>query len=158
MLNRVVLMGRLTADPELRTTGSGRSVSGFSLACDRSFVRQGAERETDFFDIVVWGTTAEFVCKYFTKGQQVAVSGRLQSRRWRDKDDRPRVSIEVVADEVFFAEGRRQSSNSGDFAPPRGERALASDPAPRFNDQPDPLPDNDDDFSDFSGNEDDLPF
>jgi single-strand DNA-binding protein len=155
MLNRVVLMGRLTADPELRSTNTGRSVSGFSLACDRNFVRQGGERETDFFDIVVWGATAEFVCKYFSKGQLVAVSGRLQSRKWRDRDDRPRVSIEVVADEVHFAEPKRQSSGSGysrgDFSRP--------EPAPKFNDDPDPLPDdNQDDFSDFGGNEDDLPF
>jgi len=151
MLNRAVLMGRLTADPELRTTTGGRSVISFTLACDRNFARQGAERETDFIDIVAWGTTAEFVSKYFRKGQLVAVSGRIQTRRWKDRDDKTRVSVEIVADEVHFAEAKRTQTN--EFSRPG-----APSPAPRFNDAPEPAPDDDDDFNEFGGNEDDLPF
>jgi single-strand DNA-binding protein len=142
-------MGRLTADPELRTTTGGRSVVSFTLACDRSFARQGAERETDFIDIVVWGPTAEFVSKYFHKGQLVAVSGRIQTRRWKDRDDRNRVSVEVVADEVHFAEAKRPQSGN-EFSRPEA--------APRFNDAPESADDHDDDFNEFGGNEDDLPF
>lgn len=148
MLNRAVLMGRLTADPELRTTTGGRSVTSFTLACDRNFAKQGAERETDFIDIVSWGPTAEFVSKYFRKGQLVAVSGRIQTRKWKDRDDKNRVSVEIIADEVNFAEPKRTQSN--EFSRPEA--------SPRFNDAPEAPLDKDDDFNEFSGNEDDLPF
>ena len=84
MLNHIVLMGRLTRDPELRRTGSGIAVASFTLAVDRDFTAQGAERETDFVDIVAWRNTAEFVSKYFTKGRMAVVSGRLQIRNWQD--------------------------------------------------------------------------
>ena len=86
MLNHIVLMGRLTRDPELRRTGSGIAVASFTLAVDRDFTAQGAERETDFVDIVTWRNTAEFVSKYFTKGRMAVVSGRLQIRNWTDKE------------------------------------------------------------------------
>ena len=108
MLNHIVLMGRLTRDPELRRTGSGIPVASFSLAVDRDFGsnRETGEKETDFIDIVAWRSTAEFVSKYFTKGRMAVVSGRLQIRSWQDKDGNKRRSAEVVADNVFFAESK----------------------------------------------------
>jgi len=114
MLNHIVLMGRLTRDPELRRTGSGVAVATFSLACDRDFGgRDGAEKETDFIDIVTWRNTAEFVSKYFTKGRMAVVSGRLQIRNWNDKDGNKRRSAEVVADNVYFGDSRRDGAEGG---------------------------------------------
>ena len=121
MLNHIVLMGRLTRDPELRRTGSGLAVASFSLAVDRDFGnRETGERETDFIDIVAWRNTAEFVSKYFTKGRMAVVSGRLQIRNWTDKEGNKRRSAEVVADNVYFGDSRRdnQSSDNGFSAPP----------------------------------------
>lgn len=109
MLNKVILMGRLTRDPELRHTQTNTPVVSFSLAVDRGFVRQGEERQADFIDIVAWRSTAEFVSRYFKKGQLVAVTGRLQSRKWQDNQGNNRISFEVIANEVFFAEGKRGS-------------------------------------------------
>jgi single-strand DNA-binding protein len=111
MLNKIILMGRLTREPELRTTQSGVSVATFTLAVERDFQR-GEERQTDFIDIVAWRGTADFVHKYFRKGQLVAVTGRLQSRKWEDKEGNKRVSFEVVTEEVHFAE-RKQDSYGG---------------------------------------------
>mgnify|MGYP000507962026 CR=1 FL=1 len=96
MLNHIVLMGRLTRDPELRRTGSGVAVASFTLAVDRDFAAQGAEKETDFVDIVAWRNTAEFVSRYFTKGRMAVVTGRLQIRNWTDKEGNKRRSAEVV--------------------------------------------------------------
>ena len=109
MLNHIVLMGRLTGDPELRRTGSGIPVASFSLAVDRDFGsnRETGEKETDFIDIVAWRSTAEFVSKYFTKGRMAVVSGRLQIRSWQDKDGNKRRSAEVVADNVYFGDSKR---------------------------------------------------
>jgi single-strand DNA-binding protein len=120
MLNKIILMGRLTREPELRTTQSGVSVSTFTLAVERDFQR-GEERQTDFIDIVAWRGTAEFVHKYFRKGQLVAVTGRLQSRKWEDKEGNKRVSFEVVAEEVHFAERKQDSAAYGGqpSAPPQ---------------------------------------
>ena len=121
MLNHIVLMGRLTRDPELRRTGSGLAVASFSLAVDRDFGnRETGERETDFIDIVAWRNTAEFVSKYFTKGRMAVVSGRLQIRNWTDKEGNKRRSAEVVADNVYFGDSRRdnQSGDNGFSAPP----------------------------------------
>lgn len=111
MLNHIVLMGRLTRDPELRRTGSGVAVASFSIAVDRDFAAQGAERETDFVDIVAWRNTAEFVSKYFTKGRMAVVSGRLQIRNWQDKDGNKRRSAEVVADNIYFGDSKRDGSD-----------------------------------------------
>ena len=102
MLNRVVIMGRLVADPELRYTPSNVPVCTLRVAVDRKFVRQGEERETDFFDVVTWRQTAEFVAKYFTKGRMIAVDGHLQTRKWKDKMDQNRISVDIVADDVSF--------------------------------------------------------
>ena len=109
MLNSIALMGRLTRDPELRHTQSGVAVASFSLAVDRDFKSQDGERETDFIDIVAWRSTAEFVSKYFVKGQMAVVNGRLQMRDWTDKDGNKRRSAEVVADNVYFGESKRES-------------------------------------------------
>lgn len=113
MLNRIVLMGRLTRDPELRRTGSGTAVSSFSIAVDRDFKGQGGEKETDFIDIVAWRNTAEFVSKYFTKGRMAVVEGRLQIRDWKDKEGNNRRSAEVVADNVYFGDSKRDGDAVG---------------------------------------------
>ena len=118
MLNHIVLMGRLTRDPELRRTGSGVAVATFSLAVDRDFgSNANGEKETDFIDIVVWRNTAEFVSKYFTKGRMAVVSGRLQIRNWTDKEGNKRRSAEVVADNVYFGDSKRDGNADGGFAP-----------------------------------------
>ena len=113
MLNKAILMGRLTADPELRHTQSNIPVTSFTLAVDRTF---GKEKQTDFLDIVAWRNTAEFVAKWFSKGMLVAVSGRMQTRTWEDKQGNKRKTTEVVADEVFFAEGKRGQEEEGSGA------------------------------------------
>ena len=110
MLNHIVLMGRLTRDPELRQTQSGVSVASFTLAVDRDFQsRDGGEKQTDFIDIVAWRNTAEFVSKYFSKGKMAVVSGRLQIRDWTDREGGKRRSAEVVADNVYFGESKSGS-------------------------------------------------
>lgn len=111
MLNRVILMGRLVSDPELKTTGTGISVTSFRIAVDRSYVKSGEERKADFFDIVCWRNTAEFVCRYFGKGSLIAVEGQLQSRTYQAKDGTNRYVVEVVADNVSFTGERRDNSN-----------------------------------------------
>ena len=108
MLNKVVLMGRLTADPELKHTPSNVAVCTFSLAVNRRFNRN----ETDFIDVVTWRQQAEFVSKYFAKGQQMALVGALQTRTWEDKNGNKRKSVEVVVDEVHFADSKRTSGNN----------------------------------------------
>ena len=119
MLNKIVLMGRLTRDPELRRTQSGTAVASFTLAVDRDYKPQDGERETDFIDIVAWRGTGEFVSKYFTKGRMAVVEGRLQVRDWTDKDGAKRRSTEVVADNVYFGDSKRPES--GTPAEPSGE-------------------------------------
>ena len=121
MLNHIVLMGRLTRDPELRYTQSQIPVASFRLAVDRDFGgRDGGERQTDFIDIVAWRSTAEFVSKYFTKGSMAAVSGRLQIREWTDREGGKRTTAEVVADNVYFGESKRR--DGGDSADAKGNR------------------------------------
>ena len=104
-------MGRLTRDPELRRTGSGTAVTSFSLACDRDFKSRSGDKETDFIEVVAWKNTAEFVSKYFGKGRMAVVDGRLRIRDWTDKDGNKRVTAEVVADNVYFADSKRSESN-----------------------------------------------
>ena len=119
MLNRIVLMGRLTKKPELRRTQSGVAVTSFSLAVERDYKDAEGNRETDFIDVVAWRSTAEFVNKYFTKGRMAVVEGRLQIRDWTDKDGGRRRSAEVVADSVYFGDSKRTVSDSD--TPPSGE-------------------------------------
>lgn len=113
MLNRIVLMGRLTRDPELRRTGSGTAVASFTIAVDRDFKGQGGEKETDFIDIVAWRSSAEFVSKYFSKGRMAVVEGRLQIRDWTDKEGSKRRSAEVVADNVYFGDSKKDGNATG---------------------------------------------
>lgn len=144
MLNKIFVMGRLTHDPELRRTGSGTPVCSFSIACDRDFKSQSGEKETDFFDVVAWRTTGEFVSKYFTKGRMVVVEGRLQFREWQDKEGNKRRSAEINADNVYF----------GDSRPAQAEGASGIGEADAFKDFP-PL----DDFSPIEGSSGkELPF
>jgi single-strand DNA-binding protein len=114
MLNTITIMGRLTRDPELRRTSSGVAVASFTLACERDFAAQGETRETDFIDIVAWRYTAEFVDKYFSKGQMAVVSGRLQIRNWEDKEGNKRRSAEILADHVYFGEAKRDKTTQGE--------------------------------------------
>ena len=120
MLNKIFIMGRLTRDPELRRTQSGTPVTSFSLAVDRDYKSQSGEKETDFIDVVAWRATAEFVAKYFTKGRMAVVEGRLQIRDWQDRDGNKRRSAEVVADNVYFGDSRRDSAPAGGYAAPVG--------------------------------------
>ncbi len=119
MLNKIFIMGRLTRDPELRRTQSGTAVTSFSLAVDRDFKSQSGEKETDFIDVVAWRSTAEFVAKYFSKGRMAVVEGRLQIRDWKDKDGNNRRSAEVIADNIYFGDSKRDGAG-GDFAPSYG--------------------------------------
>ena len=116
MLNHIVIMGRLTRDPELRRTGSGIAVASFTVAVDRDFGgRDGGEKETDFIDCVAWRQTGEFVSKYFTKGRMIVVSGRLQIRSWTDKDGNKRRTAEVVADNCYFGDSKRDGDGGSAF-------------------------------------------
>lgn len=125
MLNHIVIMGRMVRDPELRSTQSGTSVCSFTLACDRDFKsKDGGEKETDFIDCVAWRSTAEFVSKYFTKGRMIALDGRLQAQNWTDRDGNKRVSTEIVAENAYFADSKRdESTASEDKARGRGRKA-----------------------------------
>ena len=120
MLNKIIIMGRLTRDPELRRTASSTAVAGFTLAVDRDFKSQNGEKSTDFIDVVAWRNTAEFVAKYFTKGRMAVVEGRLQIRDWKDKDGNNRRSAEVVAENVYFGDSKRDGAPAGDYAAPMG--------------------------------------
>ena len=112
MLNRIIVMGRMTRDPELRRTNSGTAVASFSLAVDRDFKSQSGEKETDFIDVVAWRNTAEFVSKYFSKGRMAVVEGRLQLRDWTDKDGNKRRTAEIVADSVYFGDSKRDGGDA----------------------------------------------
>ena len=126
MLNHIVLMGRLTRDPELRRTGSGTAVASFTVAVDRDFApKDGGEKETDFIDCVAWRQTGEFVSKYFTKGRMAVVSGRLQIRNWTDNEGNKRRSAEVIADQVYFGDSKKDDyGNSYSPAPAYTEPAV----------------------------------
>ena len=138
MLNHIIIMGRLTRDPELRRTGSGVAVTSFTVAVDRDFgSRDGGERETDFIDCVAWRQTGEFVSKYFTKGRMAVVSGRLQIRSWTDKDGNKRRTAEVIADNVYFGDSnKREGEGPSAYAAPApsfgGYAAPAAAPASDF--------------------------
>lgn len=131
MLNHIVIMGRLTRDPELKTTNSGIPVVSFSIAVDRDFAdKESGERGVDFIDVTAWRHTAEFVSRYFTKGRMAVVSGRLQTRNWTDKDGNKRKAVEIVAENVYFGDSKRNDSETSvpsapavpsDFATIEGE-------------------------------------
>ncbi|OPZ92167.1 MAG: Single-stranded DNA-binding protein ssb [Firmicutes bacterium ADurb.Bin419] len=117
-MNKAILMGRLTKDPELRYTNNNLAVCSFTLAVDRGFAKQGEERQADFIPIVAWDKQAEFCSKYFVKGQQVAVVGRIQVRSWDDNEGKKRYTTEVVASETYFADSKR----SDGAAKPQGQQ------------------------------------
>ena len=144
-MNNICLLGRLTADPELRHTPSQVAVTSFTVAVDRSYTPKGQERQADFIPVVAWRQTAEFVCRYFRKGQRIALQGSLQSRSYTDKDGNKRTAYEVVADNVFFAE-----SKNGGTAPV----APTVDYSDRVPQSAPPA----DDFEVIPDNDDDLPF
>ena len=149
MLNKIILMGRLTRDPELRHTQSGVAVASFSLAVDRDFKdKSTGEKSTDFIDVVAWRQTGEFVSRYFTKGRMAVVEGRLQIRDWTDKEGNKRRSAEVVADNVYFGDSKRDGE-SGGYQGGYGRPA-----APDYG-MPSPA---DDQFSDLADDDGELPF
>ena len=115
MLNHIVVMGRLTRDPELRKTAAGVSVTSFTVAVDRDFSQDG-QKETDFIDVVAWRSTAEFAAKYFTKGRMAVVSGRLQIRNWEDKEGNKRRTAEILAENIYFGDSKKDGSgNTGNY-------------------------------------------
>ena len=135
MLNHIVIMGRLTRDPELRRTGSGIAVASFSVAVDRDFGKnENGEKETDFIDCVAWRQAGEFVQKYFTKGSMIVVKGRMQIRSWTDKDGNKRRTAEIVADNCYFGEAKKaeQSPQSGYTGFVKNDYAQPSAPAQNF--------------------------
>ena len=116
MLNHIVVMGRLTRDPELRKTAAGVSVTSFSVAVDRDFSQDG-QKETDFLDVVAWRNTAEFAAKYFTKGRMAVVSGRLQIRNWEDKEGNKRRTAEILAENIYFGDSKKEDDGGSASAP-----------------------------------------
>ena len=158
MLNVAVIMGRLAADPELRHTPNGVAVTSFTLAVDRSYARAGTERQTDWIDVVAWRQTAEFVCKYFTKGQLMAVTGSIQTRNYEDRNGNKRKAVEIQATEVNFASSKREGGSMGgdaSYSQPRAsapaQPAAFSEPAPAYSSG------SSEDFEEILG-DDDLPF
>ena len=132
MLNRIIIMGRLARDPELRHTQAGVAVASFRLAVDRDFKDKATgERATDWIDVVAWRQTGEFVSRYFTKGRMAVVEGRLQMRDWTDKDGNKRTSAEVVADNVYFGDSKRDGEGGGSFSSGYRQDGGYSQPAPR---------------------------
>lgn len=151
MLNIVAIMGRLVADPELRTTQNGTNVCSFRIACDRNYTASGQERQADFIDVVAWRQSAEFISKYFQKGSMIAIDGSLQSRQYQDKNGNNRTAVEVLANHISFAGNTKkpdkQPVDDGGEAPPKGYR----EPAPAYSQG------SADDFAVIDDN-DDLPF
>jgi len=151
MLNRIIVMGRLTRDPELRHTQTGTPVASFSLAVDRDFKdKQSGERATDFIDVVAWRATAEFISRYFTKGRMAVVEGRLQMRDWTDKEGNKRRSAEVIAENVYFGDSKRDNESAGAYSapPPIGGAPYSAPPVDNTADQ----------FAVLSNDEEELPF
>ena len=128
-MNKVILMGRLTKEPEVRYTQTSNTlVASFTLAVNRRFVKQGEERQADFINIIAWSKIGEFCSKYFSKGQQVGIIGRLQTRNWEDEQGQKHYVTEVVAEEAYFAEGKRDSNTATDpFAASSGETVNGND-------------------------------
>jgi len=150
MLNRIILMGRLTRDPELRHTQSGAAVASFTLAVDRDFKsRDGGDRATDFIDIVAWRNTAEFVSKYFAKGRMAVVEGRLQIRDWTDRDGGKRRTAEVIADNVYFGDSKRDGDSGASY----NNYSRPTAPAPVDYGMP-----SGDQFAELADDDGDLPF
>lgn len=153
MLNHIVIMGRLARDPELRHTQSGTPVATFRLAVDRDFKdKNTGERQTDWIDVVAWRGTGEFVSRYFSKGRMAVVEGRLQMREWTDKDGNRRTTAEVVADNVYFADSKRDGDDRGSY----GNSSYGGRPAAPAADYG--IPSGPDQFSELADDDGDLPF
>ena len=160
MLNKIFIMGRLTRDPELRRTQGGNAVTSFALAVDRDFKSADGTKETDFIDVVAWRNTAEFTAKYFTKGRMAVVSGRLQIRNWTDKEGNKRRSAEVVADNVYFGDSKRDGAAPGGFdqsAPSYSSAPFGGSPYAAPSPQPVPQAPASD-FAMLENDDDQLPF
>jgi single-strand DNA-binding protein len=160
MLNKVFIMGRLTRDPELRRTQTGTPVASFSLAVDRDFKdKSTGERTTDFIDVVAWRQTGEFVSRYFTKGRMAVVEGRLQIRDWTDKDGNKRRSAEVVADQVYFGDSKREGDSGGYSASyGQGDYSSGGYAAPAAPSGYGAPPSRGDQFAELSDDDGELPF
>lgn len=151
-MNHIVLMGRLTRDPELRHTQSNIPVASFTLAVDRNYyTKDRSERKTDFIDVVAWRGLGEFVSKYFVKGQMCAVNGRLEIREWQDKDGNKRRNAEVMADNIYFTGSKKESGGPGGYTP-----YSDSDAPPAKNEFDTPLGGSD--FAELGDDDDELPF
>lgn len=157
MLNVVAIMGRLVADPELRTTTQGNSVCSFRIACDRSYVQQGQERQADFIDIVAWRQQADFVSKYFKKGSMIAIEGSLQTRQYQDENGNNRTAVEVVANNISFAGAKRQDGQNAPSYEQQTANYVQQAKAAHNASQPTYTQGSMDDFAVISDN-DDLPF
>lgn len=158
MLNKIVIMGRLTRDPELKRTQSGTPVTSFTLAVDRDFKAQNGERETDFIDCVAWRSSAEFVTRYFTKGRMAVVEGRLQSRKWQDRDGNNRVSWEIQTDNVYFGDSKREGesgSGNGSTPPAAAQPYAGAQRAPTYEQTSFSTAPS---YAEVNYNEEDLPF
>ena len=154
MLNHIVIMGRLTRDPELRYTQSNTPVASFTLAVDRDFGgRDGGEKQTDFIDCVAWRSTAEFVNKYFKKGSMAVVTGRLQIREWTDKDNNKRRNAEIVVDNIYFGDSKRRDADSENTYGNYGSNTYVAPAAPASAPETGPDP-----FSGLADDDGDLPF
>jgi len=162
MLNKAIIMGRLTRDPELKYTQSQLPVVSFSVAVDRDYVRQGEQRETDFINVVAWRSTAEFISKWFHKGSMIVVEGKLQTRNWQDKYEQKRTEVEIVADNVYFGDSKRSDDSGSDYGrvpgapvyqpqyqapsyPSSYQQAPAAPAAPAYSNDFRPLDDSEDD-------------
>ena len=155
MYNKAILIGRLTADPELKQTPNGVSVCSFSIACDRAFSGRNGERQTDFINIVTWRQQAEFVSKYFSKGRLIGIDGSIQTRSYEDKNGNKRTAVEVVADRAFFVDSKNSAQGSGSSYPSNPSNNFSRPAAPA-----EPASYSSGSFGDFSeiDGEDDLPF
>ena len=145
MVNCAVIMGRLVADPELRTTGSGISVTSFTVAVERRFVRQGEERQADFIDVIAWRQQAEFISKFFRRGSMIAIQGSIQTRTYEDKNGNKRKAVEIVVDNASFCGSKSESGTTG-----RIDNVMNAQPAPSYSTA------DEGDFKEIP--EDDLPF
>lgn len=153
MLNKIVCMGRLTKNPELRRTTTGKAVTSFTIAVDRDYKSDSGERETDFINVVAWGSTAEFVDKFFTRGRMAVVFGRLQIRPWTDKDGNKRRTAEVIADNVYFGDSKRDGGDSSGYS-----QSFGNAPAPAANSYAAPASAPTSDFSMIEDDDGQLPF
>ncbi len=147
MINNVVLMGRLVATPELRSTGTGISVASFTIAVERAYAKAGEQRQADFVDCIAWRNTAEFITRYFQKGSMIAITGSIQTRNYEDKNGNKRKAVEVVVDNASFCGSKAESGTTGGYSAPMAPAA----PAPSFTSG------SESDFEEIS-EDDDLPF